>query len=127
MELVKPVAALGAGRDLDALVAGRVMGWHDLDALPYGMAGAVWLHGHPPGEGGALRCDVPHYSTDITAAWRVVEEMQRRFRTPRAGANREWAAFVRHIDGAQLTHLTASGAAHVICVAAVLAAAPEVP
>lgn len=58
---------LTAGRELDALVAEKVMGWAPRDAgagdrLIY--VGA-WAH-----------CEsLPHYSTDIAAAWQVVEKL----------------------------------------------------
>ena len=64
---------LPAGRELDALVAERVMGWHITDAIKkpgqddYGVA---------PGQVGVLWVvRVPDYSTDIAAAWQVVERL----------------------------------------------------
>lgn len=48
-----------AGRELDALIAEQVMGgnWSSIDYAPYIE-------------------NLPHYSTDIAAAWQVVERMQ---------------------------------------------------
>lgn len=53
-----------AGRELDALVAEKVMGVETMQKLyPSMMAkGGAWL---------------PHFSTDIAAAWEVVEKMRR--------------------------------------------------
>ncbi len=51
------------GRELDALVAEKVMGWK-MDAS------AVW---HGPGPSCLV---LPHYSTDIADAWEIVEKLQ---------------------------------------------------
>jgi hypothetical protein len=57
-------AALPAGPELDALVAERVLGWvrvmHD--------GRRRWSH-----TGRAYRDEPPRYSTDIAAAWHIVE------------------------------------------------------
>lgn len=70
-----------AGRDLDAAVAVRIMGWQrrtietntqQFVVVPQDwtdFSGAHWW-GHDIYE------QVPHYSTDIAAAWLVVEEMR---------------------------------------------------
>lgn len=57
------------GRDLDALVAEKVMGWFKDRYSEY------WF---PPGTNitnGAV-VDLPHYSTSIEAAWEVVEKLK---------------------------------------------------
>ncbi len=60
-----------AGRELDALVAEKVMGWSDVGEITIGMT--VYVAGHrPEGE----QTVVPSYSTDIAAAWTVVERMR---------------------------------------------------
>lgn len=67
-----------AGRELDALVAERVMGWMSVGLRArYGMLAADW-RGHDPLSrvGPEFECAVPHYSTDIAAAWQVVEKVQ---------------------------------------------------
>lgn len=46
------------GRDLDALVAEKVMGFWDTHAAQYG------------------EVELPQYSTDMAAAWSVVEKLQ---------------------------------------------------
>lgn len=56
-----------AGREMDALIAERVMG---RDVL----LGSDWYFPSPYGFGGHK--SVPHYSTDIGNAWEVVDEMQ---------------------------------------------------
>jgi len=70
------------GRELDALVAEKVMG--HLRISDY-----VWFHGElhwpvdktPPSKGGCIgikpldQQELPHYSTDIAAAWAVVEKL----------------------------------------------------
>jgi hypothetical protein len=71
-----------AGRELDALVAEKVMGW----SRKTGVDG--WDDMWPPGENGNIERRVtapgfgglPHYSTDVAAAWKVVEKLhQSRF------------------------------------------------
>ena len=66
-------------RELDALVAEKVMGWQDARAFfPWPESG-VMLDNYAmmPPYGGAIRdiAHVPCYSTDIAAAWEVVEKL----------------------------------------------------
>ena len=85
------ILAMEAGRELDALVA-EAMGWiwlrfkpaHDEDAefvrKPYGPDTweASLEHKRANGDEPLAHlwdCDLPHYSTDIAAAWEVVEYM----------------------------------------------------
>ena len=78
------ILSMEAGRELDALVAERVMGWGDISlhpmmdsdwwGMPSGPATAIqgavgWLYTHEK---------VPNYSTDIAAAWEVVEAVRGR-------------------------------------------------
>jgi hypothetical protein len=63
-----------AGRELDALVAEKVMGadpstvhWHLSNATF--LVDGKWVDVPP----------VPHYSTDIAAAWEVVEKMSQKY------------------------------------------------
>jgi len=66
------VTGLEAGREMDALVAERVMGW--TLGRRYANGNGEW-QGHP--HGGTLTWDqTPRYSTDIRAAWEVVEKMR---------------------------------------------------
>lgn len=62
------------GRDLDALVAEKVMGWlnNEKDTLAPGMWGIMdWRADGTP----FLAANFPSYSTDITAAWEVVDRL----------------------------------------------------
>ena len=66
---MKPIDEL-KGRELDAAVAEEVMGWTDfVDEQNISTAG---LWGHEPSNHYSF---VPHYSTDIAAAWTVVEKV----------------------------------------------------
>ena len=60
---------LQAGPQLDALIAEKVMDWA---SMCFTMMGAPV--GIPPD--GDLPRDIPHYSTDIKAAWEVVERVE---------------------------------------------------
>ncbi len=57
-----------AGRELDALVAERVMGWK----RPTKKRDVTWYRADGSGCGAE---NIPHYSTDISVAWQVVEKM----------------------------------------------------
>lgn len=71
---------LPPGRELDALIAEKVMGWNKFTSHPEGWTDV--------GEGpwfiipGEIKCEavrsdeIPAYSTDIAAAWEVVEKMR---------------------------------------------------
>jgi hypothetical protein len=63
---------LAAGRELDAKVA-KMMGWHDL-RMDIGHGGSSLLVGVTPTS--EVTCvPVPDYSTDISAAWTILDEM----------------------------------------------------
>jgi len=70
-----------AGGEMDALVAERVMGWtrhpekmHPSDNRTIG--GVLYcMPGYPPYDAGGANV-VPYYSTDIAAAWQVVEHFK---------------------------------------------------
>ena len=59
------------GRELDALVAGRVMGWRPPRFDDFGDIGRSIVES----EGRDL-FEPPRYSTDISAAWEVVEKLR---------------------------------------------------
>ena len=61
-----------AGRELDAAVAEEVMGLRDVKTVPLKYQGKARQPGlcHGP-----QHDTVPHYSTDIEAAWEVVERV----------------------------------------------------
>lgn len=77
---------LKAGRELDALVAEKVMGWVLVDAIIRQSMGLVLgpkefietkiIALTPPGKKEVE--SVPNYSTDIAAAWEIVLEYQNR-------------------------------------------------
>lgn len=109
------------GRELDAAVAEHVMGWRDIKVRMF--PGALCtLGGNPPGK--SWPDMVPDYSTDIAAAWRVVERLP----WPVALTNvvdGEWECTVLCYDGGE-THdndetATARTAPEAICRAALLA------
>ena len=63
-----------AGRELDARVATKVMGWKEAwpkyayDGTPSGVLFGAGIDPH------GCKIPLPHYSTDIAAAWEVVEK-----------------------------------------------------
>ena len=70
-----------AGRELDALVAEKVMGWYRKDGPPPDGGGDRWLFEPEPGDREfsfehAEYGTLPHYSTDIAAAWEVAEKFK---------------------------------------------------
>jgi hypothetical protein len=78
-------STMEAGREMDALVAEKVMGWTFCD---YSMPGTPWEFTDPPEErisigvglepGTRRRNRIPNYSTSISAAWEVVEKFRQR-------------------------------------------------
>ena len=69
-----------AGRELDALVAERVMGYVWKDESPSGRflnSPEGWPAGYVPQGSSEMTwtSHLPHYSTDIAAAWLVVERL----------------------------------------------------
>jgi hypothetical protein len=79
------IDTLEAGRELDALVAEKVMGWtwpDDRCPICGWSFSDTAAEGCVPGDCSQRPIptvpeseDYPHYSTDITAAWEVVEKM----------------------------------------------------
>jgi Phage ABA sandwich domain len=63
------ICALPAGRELDALIAERVMGLPALSVQDW-QGKRLW---HRRGDDRLYTEAVPYYSTDIAAAWQVVE------------------------------------------------------
>lgn len=66
--LREQILGMKAGRELDAHVAEKIMNWRK-DRKP----GGYWYAPNQPNLG---RHSPPQYSTDIAAAWEVVEHMQ---------------------------------------------------
>lgn len=69
-------AQMKPGRELDALVAEKVMGWRDARLHRNGPTDPceweAW-QGIPPEPEHGWRTALPHYSTSIADAWQVVE------------------------------------------------------
>ena len=61
-----------AGREMDALVAEKVMGW---SRGTYHSDGVDYLRDPE----GTSHLNVPQYSTDIAAAWQVVEKIRTKY------------------------------------------------
>lgn len=66
------ILKMEAGREMDALVARRVMGFVDLGPLQF--EDLRWQK--PTVDGVVVLGRLPRYSTDIAAAWQVVEKLQ---------------------------------------------------
>ena len=137
---------LKPGRELDALVAERVMGWIRLSCAPPGRFcleqkergrderdGDWWLL-----PGGTFRCDLcdrtEDYSTDIRAAWEIMEKMwphvqnggrgTHRIQLYRRDGDNQWGCeFAIDPQGDWRTHARACAptAPHAICLAALKA------
>jgi hypothetical protein len=105
----------GEGRALDARIAVELMGWRRRD-------GQHAHAGTPPGEPDEVTRPVPHYSTDIAAAWSVMEVMQKRGLYPRVLAimSGRWCCEVAGIVGGA-RGVDAASAPLAICRAALLA------
>lgn len=66
------IDAMPAGPEMDALVAERVMGWARIDDYDVPLKDGSILHTKVGKAPGRFEAQIPHYSTDIAAAWRVV-------------------------------------------------------
>lgn len=117
------------GRELDVLVAEKVMGWR---------AHTIWGTDYEVGSGEPVRriCYAPYYSTDIAAAWDVVQKMREDRRKvlvhwengQTSAYNEEfWEVEISgplRLDAAFRAH--ADTAPHAICIAALRAVGVEV-
>lgn len=71
------MSELPAGRELDALIASKVMGWLHVGRGITSFADATLLpFDHGRRDGSTPFEPVPPYSTDIRAAWAVVERVR---------------------------------------------------
>ena len=130
---------MNAGRELDALVAEKVMGWQE---FPYLILSDDRLSYCPPGPVhiSTVR-EVPPYSTSIAAAWEVVEKLRAMNSTlelysPGALVNDEmgihaveWQATFKSWEepwGPHGPSVEAQTAPHAICLAALKAVGVEV-
>lgn len=112
-------------RELDALVAEKVMGWELIGIAPSG--GRVV---HSPR---LWEKELPHYSSDIAAAWQVVEKMEKDgwesgCETSK-GIRRAWFAWDRRKRFSPKLPKFAEAEAipRAICLAALKAVGAEVP
>ena len=113
------------GRELDALVAEKVMGWTECKPMTIEPMDMFMAHGYPPGERQRKVC--PPFSRGIAAAWEVVEKLER-YRMVLFGPHDEdpmWSARF-YADGYrpfqdQRWDATANTAPYAICLAALKA------
>lgn len=113
---------LKAGRELDALIAEKVMGWHKL----FGGNGIYYQN---PLSAKAIV--PPRFSADISAAWQVVERLEElgywtQLRTPvsleHVGNGGYWCGFTLHGCNGRPDHWTsATSQPLAICLAALRA------
>lgn len=116
---------MNAGRELDALVAEKVMGWryNHCDGVQCPTCGYDGLYGSGK--------DYPGYSTDIAAAWTVVKSVTSFTQSLRADVKIEnlamsschpghWSVTFSYIRGGRVTGL-ADTAPLAICLAALKA------
>jgi hypothetical protein len=118
-----------SGRELDALIAEKVMGYPAFAKQVLEQLGAHLLgegeHEHclvcGRGIDGTLEC-LPYYSTDIAAAWEVVEKLRLAIAPGDEGG---WiaASSAYHLDAGRAER--ADTAPHAICLAALKAAENE--
>lgn len=110
-------------RDLDALIAEKVMGWTN-EYLPdiYGIYRSVW---YSPNRDDCFKKYVgPKWSTDIHAAWRIVEKLDKRFCLIKEDPNsneRPYKAWFQKDAEEGYSVSYGESAAHVICLAALKA------
>lgn len=112
------------GDELDALVAVKVMGWRIKEGL------------YPVDATGQSQFVVPSYSTDIAAAWLVVEHFTNQGKhfdisSTIRGSIADIKSGVRHLQWVALVRnfpfARADTAPHAICIAALKAVGCEVP
>jgi hypothetical protein len=106
-----------AGRELDALVAEKVMGWKVKHMDVYG-----WMYSLPDRN---RWTNVPHFSSNIADAWQVVEKARKDFGfidiLPYGSG---YETVVRTLNGD--IHTKVETAPHAICLAALRAFGVEV-
>lgn len=108
-----------AGRELDALIAEKVMGWTDLEVGLH--SGILKQLGKKPDRTfDSTMSVVPRYSEDIGAAWQVVEKLARPMDTSDR-AQRVCDVFHGALGMSDILYDHASKAAREICLAALKA------
>lgn len=72
------ILEMEAGRELDALIAERLLRWSGVHCAtgggPYGPMEGYTPHGDPTGGHGVANRPVPHFSTSIADAWEILEK-----------------------------------------------------
>lgn len=120
---------MNAGRELDALIAEKVMGRKNIrfENTIYGQIHQSDVTPEFPDliAKGVKRIRIPHYSTDISAAWDVVEKIKFKFDNTfhLVATSNGWSVFWDHEDegpGAN-GYVEAETAPHAICLAALKA------
>lgn len=126
---------MNPGRDLDKKIAEH-LGYQRIEFKKQGHSDVLLLVGVKPGErpthtGYMPQYEIPYFSTDIAAAWEVVQEMQSnkwvfRIESPYCNASpAEWTAYFgwKHVSDDDFSnHAQASESeAHAICLAALKA------
>lgn len=107
---------MNPGRELDALVAEKVMGWTRTEHL--GLKRTVWNIPAPSYIEWAD--DPPPFSTDIAAAWEVVERLRANYSFQiSADSSSDWECYLENED-LDISHVSARSetAPHAICLAA---------
>jgi hypothetical protein len=109
------------GRELDELVA-KMLGWSNIDwHFDRVYPGRTWIGGNPHGDGDRYVEEVPFFSTDIAAAWQVVEKLREKsfaMTISTMGPRQQTSAFCIY-EGRKITdHCWGDTAAHAICLAA---------
>lgn len=113
---------LKPGRELDALVAEKVMGWARII-----MADQAWAdvsnnwHSDYMGTVGGKRTVIPLFSTDIAAAWEVVEKFDDYGVWRHEGQAKHHAEFKREFGKWKRWAAEGESASHAICLAALKA------
>ncbi|GAB7057397.1 hypothetical protein JCM16163A_41460 [Paenibacillus sp. YK5] len=112
------ILAMPSGRELDVLVAEKVMRG---TAHTYVFNNKTINGMMVPIENGTRISRIPHYSTDISAAWEVVEKMKRNdWVFVINSISEEWTALF-YLDRIHEHEVTCNSAPEAICKAALLA------
>ena len=65
------ILKMEAGREMDCAIAEEIFGWKILTKIPP----LIWINNPADKANGGYGNRVPHYSTDIAAAWEVVKKL----------------------------------------------------
>lgn len=119
--------SLVVGRELDALIAEKVMGRDDNKGVCAPRRGTLDdTYGRVLPDG--YRERTPHYSTDIAAAWQVVEKMMRdgwAWKAYGATTGVTGIGFTKCPSGVPSVYYKGDALAHAICRAALAALSEE--